>query len=156
MLQSFSFRLTALGLPLLAAAFLLSNPPQKAQAQDTTAPTTCDATSLKGKYSINFTGTVYDSQYYTYLLSEIGFMTFDGAGNFTGTDTYNFDGAATRRTLTGTYTINSDCTGSMTVNASDKSTMVGDIAVLLGTKEVNFTQTDAGWIFSGTLKFQNQ
>lgn len=154
MFQSISSRLTALGVPLLAAAFLLSNPPQEVHAQSTT-PTTCDATSLKGRYSIKFTGTAYDSQYYTYLLSEIGFMTFDGAGNFTGTDTYNFDGAATRRTLTGTYTINSDCTGSMTVNASDKSTMIGDIAVLLGTKEVNFTQTDAGWIFSGTLKFQN-
>ena len=48
--------------------------------------------------------------------------------------------------------MNTDCTGTITINASDKTTINGDIAVVLGGKEVNFTQTDSGWIFSGVMK----
>jgi hypothetical protein len=49
---------------------------------------------------------------------EVGRQTFDGRGNTDGTATASANGNLRHFTLQGTYVVNSDCTGSMTLNVS--------------------------------------
>jgi len=46
----------------------------------------------------------------------IGKSSFDSEGNFSGTLTSSIGGAVSQDEMTGTYTMNPDCTGTMTVN----------------------------------------
>lgn len=117
---------------------------------------TCDATSLTGAFGYSLTGTVYDQQYYTYLLGAAGRMTADGNGNLTGADTYNFDGTIAKRQYTGSYTVNADCTGSLSFTTTNGNATHADFAIVNNGKEVNLVQTDAGWILTGVMKLQNQ
>lgn len=100
------------------------------------------------------TGYVYDRQGYVYYLASVGVATSDGAGNLTGSETMSFDGTVLKRKYTGTYTINADCTGSVTLQYADNSVLHGDIVILNDAKEVNLVQTDSAFVFSGVLKKQ--
>jgi hypothetical protein len=114
----------------------------------------CDASTLKGGYAFNSTGTAYDSQYYTYLISTTGRIVADGAGNFTGTDTINFDGTPGTRTFNGTYTLNSDCTGKLVQTFPDGSTANESIVVANGGKKVYGTETDTNIIVNTVAELQ--
>ncbi len=116
----------------------------------------CDATTFSGVYGSNLSGSVYDNQGYVYLLASVGRFVFDGAGNITGADTTSFDGSLNRRTFTGTYTVNADCTGSVTFQFGSNGTVHGDIVAVNDAKQINFVQTDTDYIFSGTLVKQAQ
>jgi hypothetical protein len=147
-LKTFAIATTALVVFTIAA---LRSP--IAQAQDQTG---CDATTITGGYGFNLKGFVYDSRGNSYLLASIGRLEADGNGALNGTDTFSFDGTIVKRKMTGTYTINSDCTGSASLQNSDNSTAHLDLVVVNNGKEINVIQTDPGFIFSGVLKRQNQ
>ena len=83
----------------------------------TSAQPRCE--SLIGTYAFTFSSTItlpgppaITAQWYG-----IGIMTFDGIGNLTATQTTNFPGGPVLRNvpLSGTYTLNPDCTGVMIV-----------------------------------------
>ena len=118
------------------------------------AETACDATALNGAYSFKLNGYVYDRQGYSYFLAGVGVATADGAGNVSGTETMSFDGSIVKRKFTGTYAINSDCTGSFTFNYGDSSVFHADVVVTNDAKEVSVVQTDSGFIYSGEWKKQ--
>lgn len=118
------------------------------------AQNTCDATTITGNYGYSFNGYVYDRQGYSYFLTAVGVASSDAAGNLSGSETYSFDGSIIRHKFTGTYTVNSDCTGTATLNYSDNTVIHFDIVILNDAKEINAVQTDSGWIYSGTLKKQ--
>src|SRR5271167_930653 len=65
----------------------------------------CSNATLHGSYGFTATGTVAGIG----PVAEVGRATFDGKGNSTRTGTRS-DG--TTETVTGTYTVNPDCTGS--------------------------------------------
>src|SRR5262245_48787757 len=48
------------------------------------------------------------------VVSAVGQVTADGAGNLTATDTVSANGFIIRRTITGNYTVNENCTGTTT------------------------------------------
>lgn len=121
----------------------------------TFADTVCDATSLKGAFGFRLTGTTWDSQNYLYFHSVVGRLVSDGAGILTGADTYNFDGTIYRQTLTGTYTINEDCTGTMSFSGTAAGTSNYDIVVTNNGQEAEIVQTDDGVTLSGSMKMQN-
>ena len=119
----------------------------------------CDATSLNGAYGYNLSGFAYDVQGNFYTLAAIGRMTPDGNGGLSGAETFSLDGNILHRTYTGTYTVNSDCTGSMVLQVSQgsaTSTTHADLVAVNNSKEVKFIQTDTNVIFSGTLTKQTQ
>jgi hypothetical protein len=120
-----------------------------ASAQDA-----CDATTITGNYGYSLNGYVYDQQGYTYYLTAVGVASGDGAGNLSGSETMSFDGKIVKHKFTGTYTVNSDCTGSATFNYADNVVIHFDLVILNDAKEINLVQTDSGWIYSGTLKKQ--
>ena len=64
---------------------------------------------------------------------------FDGKGNFTATATLNDDGTVVKSLDTGTYTVNSDCTGTVFTNGSTRSV---EIVVVDSGKEFYSIRTD--------------
>lgn len=81
----------------------------------------------------------------------VGMVTFDGAGNFSDTYTIVFNGAARTASDTGTYTVNSDCTGTFTDATID---VHYNIVTVGGGAELFGIETDAG--FTDTLDAKKQ
>jgi hypothetical protein len=73
----------------------------------------CNAGSLVGTYGYTQTGVYFDAQGGTNYYSAAGSFVADGQGNLSGSETSSDNGnIATASTYTGTYTINTDCSGS--------------------------------------------
>jgi hypothetical protein len=106
----------------------------------------CSLASLKGSYALDRQGTLVSS-----ILGlpapaawgEVAFEHFDGAGAFSGKATVNAGGAVVSGTVTGTYTVSSDCTGTKTVNTSVGVTVHEAIIVTGGGQRMIGTQTDS-------------
>jgi hypothetical protein len=87
---------------------------------------------------------------------EASYAVFDGHGRITklvSTDNFSSGGSFTV-TGTGTYSVNKDCSGSLTFNTS-----VGSInrhLEILDGETVDFVHTDAGLIIAGTMKKRKQ
>ena len=136
---------------LLVAAALLIGFSATTYAQDA-----CDATSFKGAFGYKLTGSYYDSNYYVYLIGAVGRLVSDGSGAITATDTFNNDGSASKRQLTGTYVVNEDCTGSLILSGSGTFVTHADFVIMNDGKEISLVQTDSGIILTGELKLQKQ
>lgn len=117
--------------------------PQVVHAQE--AGSGCSLSSLKGSYALDRQGTLVAS-----ILGlpapapwgEVAFEDFNGAGTFSGKATVNVGGAVVNGTVTGTYTVSSDCTGTKTVNTSVGVTVHEAIIVTGGGQRMIGTQTD--------------
>jgi len=51
----------------------------------------------------------------------VNYATYDGRGNYSGTQTRSNNGTVSRVTFEGTYTVNPDCTGKKTTRSYDQS-----------------------------------
>ncbi len=142
---------TSLASRILIAAALLLGTAAAASAQEEAA---YDAASFSGAFGYSLKGSVYDRNFNIYLLAAAGRIVADGAGNITGTDTISYDGGAVKRKLTGTYTVNADCTGTLVLNGDDTSVTNADFVIVNDGKEVSIVQTDDGFILTGDLKRQ--
>src|SRR5215468_7454763 len=102
----------------------------RAQAQD------CKNATLNGNFGYTSTGVLLPvyAQHFAGPFAEIGLQTFDGSGGTSATVTLNANGNIQKVTIQGTYTVNSDCTGSMTLNVSP----------LRATVHVNFVIDSSG------------
>lgn len=79
----------------------------------------CSLASLHGTYAVHAQGTVLSGlPGAPFPFGEAGIITFDGKGNHSGKTTVNLGGNVQTPTLHGTYTVNSDCTGAITVISS--------------------------------------
>ena len=118
------------------------------------AQTACSAATWNGAHGYTLSGFVYDDQGYLYMLGAVGRMVSDGAGNLTGSDSFSFDGSVVKREFTGTYTVNEDCTGALTLTNAAGASVHADIVIVSGGKEILLLETDGGYILTGTLKQQ--
>ena len=97
---------------VLATVFVLAIVP-RAQADEKRG---CSETSLQGSFGFTSTGTLLALPApFAGPFGEIGRQTFDGRGNTEGTATLSANGNIVRVTYEGTYVVNPDCTGSMTI-----------------------------------------
>lgn len=78
---------------------------------------------------------------------------FDGAGNFSGSDTNSFGGAVSTYPVSGTYTVERDCTGTLNVNLPG-FTITNNIVIVDEGKEILVIQTNPGTVVTGTMKRQ--
>lgn len=81
----------------------------------------CSNAILRGGFAYTSTGTLLDSYVPPPLagpFAEVGRQTFDGKGNTDATATLSTNGNIVQVTIAGTYTVNPDCTGTMTLNVS--------------------------------------
>ena len=70
----------------------------------------------------------------------------DGAGNVSGAERGSFGGLVFSVSLSGTYLVNANCTGTITYTASDGSTTHGNFVLVNGGMSALTIQTDAGVI----------
>jgi hypothetical protein len=122
--------------------------PSKAHADDG-----CSAASLSGPYGYLNSGFFYSPNFSVF--GSVGRFVADGNGGLSGADTLNVDGSVNRgRKYTGTYTINSDCTGSMIFQVSATGTNNFDIVLTDNGKEVKLVETDQNTMITGTAHQQ--
>ncbi len=113
--------------------------------------------SLSGGYSFADSGETLGPA--SIKFAEVGVITFDGAGGLKGNATMNDGGTICTATVTGTYSINPDGSGSATViqtpdpasTARGCTTITFQIALALsgGGAQVQFVETSATEIASG-------
>jgi len=110
----------------------------------------CSKATLSGSFGYSSTGTLLDSYVpapYAGPFGEVGRQTFNGRGNTSATATTSSNGNITPVTVEGTYTVNPDCTGSMTLNVSPfDSTVHADLVIDNDGAEIRAIGSDAGLI----------
>lgn len=84
----------------------------------------CSNASLKGKYGQTISGELLPAAGVVFPQNGVAMTNFDGKGTFTQQDFVVINGSPTSTGFaseTGTYAINSDCTGTATINYPDGS-----------------------------------
>jgi hypothetical protein len=80
--------------------------------------TTCSNATLKGSFGYSSTGTLlknYVLPPFSGPFAEVGVQSFNGDGETSATATLSSNGNIVAVTVTGTYTVNPDCTGTVTL-----------------------------------------
>lgn len=128
----------------------------------------CSNATLKGTFAHQGTGTVIAPPEFAGPQAIVGTENFDGFGVITGIGTGSSNGSTFSYTdEVGTYTVNSDCTGTYTVEIPSQG-LTGTNAlhiffVIISTvnelkfdaaTELQFVETDAGSVFFGIAKRQ--
>jgi hypothetical protein len=109
------------------------------------AKSPCTTRSIDGSYAYLVSGTNVGGG----LVAAVGLVTTDGEGSLTANDTVSANGAIIRRTITGTYSVNGDCTGTVTFTDQFGLTTNLDFVLAEGRQELNFIQTDPGTVTTG-------
>ena len=80
----------------------------------------CSNASLAGAWGFTETGTVI-APTGPAPAAAVGRYDFDGAGNFAGTESSSVGGNVAQDVKLGTYTVNADCTGTLTLSVYDQA-----------------------------------
>jgi len=125
------------------------------------APPVCGSGILRGGYGSGTTGLINTSSDPNALtiptfvpFAEAAYFHFDGHGGLSGTSTADFGGLVSPVTFIGTYTVNPNCTGSLTVNAGANGTVHRDLVIVDAGNEVEFVSTDPSVVIAGYMKKQ--
>lgn len=102
----------------------------------------------KATFALNLTGTVIGTGQVAY----VGQVTFDGKGNLSGSLTASLAGTIVTAAITGTYTANSNCTGTAQITPSGYPTADFNSVVVNAGKELLLIETDSNTIVSGIMQ----
>ena len=80
----------------------------------------CTTASIAGRFGFTTTGSIPAVG----PVAATGIFTQDASGNITGTQTRSLNGSVADETFTGTATVNSDCTGTDTVQVFQDGSLV--------------------------------
>lgn len=121
----------------------------------------CSNATLWGSFGYTSTGTLLDSYVpppFAGPFAEVGRQTFDGKGNTDATATLSANGNINQNVaIEGTYTVNPDCTGSMTLNVPSLQTTVhADFVIDHDGAEIRAISTDSGVVESRVYRNQFQ
>ncbi len=110
---------------------------------------TCNNKLIAGNYGFAIQGNKLAGQGPVGPQVGVAMTAFDGEGNLTQTDTVTVDGQVvadfTHTPATGTYTVNSDCTGTFTINFTDgRPPVVANFVVVASGSEIDTVVTSAG------------
>jgi hypothetical protein len=138
---------------VLATVFVLGIVP-KARANE------CSNATLQGSFGYTSTGILLDSYVpppFAGPFAEVGRQTFDGKGHTEATATLSANGNIQQVTIQGTYKVNADCTGSMTLYVLQfQSTVHADFVIDRDGAELRAIGTDSGVIESRVYRKQFQ
>ena len=107
----------------------------------------CSAESINGWYGFATRGWYYDGSGNLQAFNDSGKLISDGAGNLSLNDVVSEGGTTGSRSVSGKYSLNSDCTGTATFTDSG-STIHVNLTVVTGA--VQMIQTDANTVISGS------
>jgi hypothetical protein len=107
----------------------------------------CSNSTIRGSYAYTIHGQVFLSNGSTLLIDGLAKTTFDGGGNLTELDAVATDGnvAAGWVTNTGTYSVNPDCTGTITVTNGDQPQIHLQMIVAQSGNTIHEMVIDAGF-----------
>lgn len=111
---------------------------------------TCSNASLKGVYGLVGSGLNGSAE----PAADITQVTLDGAGNATGTQTKSIDGSIITYTVTGTYQVAANCTGTAAWTNQDDETEHDNFALNNGNNGAFLIQTDAVHVHTGVAAAQ--
>ncbi len=145
-----SLRTIAIGAGVIIIALAVANLSRVRIADPATsvvrADESCSLANLNGPYATEGQGTVVGSlpgfPPPPFPFGEVVLDHFNGAGSFFGNASVNAGGVALVVPVTGTYTVNSDCTGTITVNTSLGLILHNSIVVVGGGQRFIATETD--------------
>jgi len=109
-------KLLTVSLMVVAAAFIAGVSPEPARAG-------CSLKGAAGSYAFTLNGVVI-TQTGSVPLAAVGRANLDAAGNASGTEARSVGGGYADETFTGTYTVNSDCTGTATLKFFESGNLV--------------------------------
>jgi hypothetical protein len=140
-------------LAAVAALTLIAAALPVAHAQDWTD--TCSVRMMKGTYSVQGQGTVVSQlpnfPAPPFPFSEVAIDYLDGAGNISGKFTANVDGVVVPGTVAGTYTLNSDSTGAVTMQ-TNSGIPINESFVVLGNRSLRLVDTDFYIVITRTME----
>ncbi len=118
-------------------------------AGHTAGTTTCSAASLNGTYAFSLTGRdVTSAGTFSKVFQGSGSATFDGVSKMTVTMTLNTNqSAGMPLTSSGTYTIQSNCSGTATITTAGTGSF--SLAVYAQGKNLLMTGQDSTFVYSG-------
>ena len=109
----------------------------------------CSNASLDGTYGYTSTGTITAPPNIAGPVAEVGTQIFDGRGNTTATATLSSNGTIVPLTITGTYMVNPDCTGTFTLQVAPFGITVDVLFVIDdGWNEFRAIETDSGFVIT--------
>jgi len=112
----------------------------------------CSNASVKGSFGFILTGTRIGGSD-PGPRANVGRFTSDGKGNLSGYETKSKNGTIILDvTITGTYTVNPDCTGSTTITGSDGEVRNFDFVIVNKHSEVFGIQIDDGRVTTFNAK----
>jgi hypothetical protein len=123
------------------AAITFAAAPQALKADNADALCPLGNATLRGTYMSRAEGTVVGVG----PLAAVGWLTYDGKGNVVNGFTISVNGVISSGTISGPYTVNSDCTGSTNLSGSNYYFIVTPDG-----STVNWIASDPGSVFSGT------
>ncbi len=139
----------------LASIILLGAAGLKAQSSGETQ--TCTNATLTGPYGYVLQGSLVNTEEEALEpYADMGSWTADGNGNISGSGTQSFAGTIeTGTTITGTYTVNANCTGSATLTYGNSIGSLGlNFTVVNNGEGLRIVQTTSGFIVSGGARRQ--
>ena len=115
----------------------------KMHAQEETLQA-CSAATLNGRYGLTFSGFTTNGAVPAPITAFIpiiggGLVNFDGNGNLSASETVSLGGLILPVNVPGTYTVNSDCTGSFTTSRAHLN-----LVIVRNGREILAVNTDHG------------
>jgi hypothetical protein len=120
------------------------------EARPAAAKSGCTTKDVNGNYDYTVTGTAIG----TGPIAAVGLVSTDGSGNLSAVETDAINGTIIRRTVTGTYTVNANCTGTVTFTDNFNQTTHLDIVIGDDSRGIRFIQTDPGNVVTGSASKQ--
>src|SRR6202166_3640301 len=113
-------------------------------------PAACSITTLHQRYGFAINGTSSGNP-----ITAVGQIATDGNGTLAGNETISENGSVRNLLeVLGKYTINSNCTGTMTIQARGRSKQNFDITVISDGTQIDMIQNDSGTTILGTAQAQ--
>ena len=113
----------------------------------------CSNATLRGSYAQTGTGVITAPPDQAGPFANVGTLIFDGNGGLTGTLVVSSNGSSSPATETGTYTVNSDCTGTYTVQIAPFGiTSQAFFAIDTNGDELEIIVTDPGSVITCVAK----
>jgi hypothetical protein len=121
----------------------------KTDAKALSSAVHCSVKTLDGSYGYSFSGSAPFGAF-----TSVGIQRFDGNGHFTSTETDAAAGQILKNIpLSGTYTVNADCTGSM-VAAGPGFSVTADFVIISDGSSLYSIVTEAGTNAAGVFTKQ--
>jgi hypothetical protein len=115
--------------------------------------TGCSNNTLQGTYAQTGSGVITAPPDQAGPFANVGTLVFDGNGGLTGALVVSSNGSSSQATETGTYTVNSDCTGTYTVQIAPFGiTSNAFFAIDTNGDELEIIVTDPGSVITCVAK----